>query len=764
MKTPAPTANEQERLAALKRFGILDSAPEPIFDDLTSLASFICGTPIALISLIDENRQWFKSKVGLDASETPRDISFCGHSIHQTEIFEVPNALDDQRFNDNPLVTGAPNIRFYAGMPLTTSQGLNLGTLCVIDNIPRQLSKEQREALKKLGRQVISQIENRQALLRISQLNQDLAETGALIKGITDAVPAIISYWGTDMRCRFANNQYWEWYGKPPNTLVGTHLVDLLGKKTFDQRSTYLNTALLGKKQTFEGTILKANGVRSEILINYIPNFNHHGKVIGIFVHITDVTLIKKAESDLKLASSVYQSTSEGIIVTSADKLVQSINPAFSKITGYSAEEIIGQSSKILRCDRYDSSFYTTMMEDFYAHGEWQGDFWIRHKSGKHVSVFLSLNAIKTAPGEPARIVGLMTENTQSLQIKLALTQLTDILQRTGEMAKVGGWELDWASKTIQWTDQVFAIHELENHTPPLLEHAIEYYTVEARPTLIAAIEKCVADGTPWDLELPFTTAKGRDIWVRTQGAMHSKQGEAIRLIGAFQDITERKQQEQKRLLDEAAHRNALVREVHHRIKNNLQGVTGMLRNFGNTNTHFSEIINNVITQIQSIAIIHGLQGNNKDGGIEFAKLIDMIAGNHSSLWQKNIKITQAPTWKNCLILESESVPIALVLNELIANAVKHGKPYTSINVELSQSNTDESLEVFIINIGCLYPHQKSLSNSISGTGLQLIDSLLPRKGADFSLQQEENKVVARLKFSKQVIIYQNHAETLEYD
>ncbi len=764
MKTPAPTANEQERLAALKRFGILDSAPEPIFDDLTSLASFICGTPIALISLIDENRQWFKSKVGLDASETPRDISFCGHSIHQTEIFEVPNALDDERFNDNPLVTGAPNIRFYAGMPLTTSQGLNLGTLCVIDSIPKQLSNEQRDALKKLGRQVISQIENRQALLRISKLNQDLAETGALVKGITDAVPAIISYWGTDMRCRFANNQYWEWYGKPPNTLVGTHLIDLLGKELFEENSPYVRAVLSGQKQTFERSMRKANGRQCEILVNYIPNFNHHGKVIGIFVHMTDVTLIKQAESELKLASSVYQSTSEGIIVTSAERLVQSTNPAFTKITGYSAEEIIGQSSTILRCDRYDSSFYTTMMEDFYAHGEWQGDVWIRHKSGKHVSVSLSLNAIKTELGEPTRIVGLMTENTESLHIKLALTHLTDILQRTGEMAKVGGWELDWASKTIQWTEQVFTIHELENNTPPLLEQAIEYYAAEARPTLIAAIEKCVTDGTPWDLELPFITAKGREIWVRTQGAMHSAEGEPIRLIGAFQDITERKQQEQKRLLDEAAHRNALVREVHHRIKNNLQGVTGMLRNFGNTNMHFSEIINNVITQIQSIAIIHGLQGNNKDGEIEFAKLIELIASNHSSLWQKNIIIKQPPTWKNCLISESESVPIALVLNELFANAVKHGKPYTSISVELSQNNIDKSLEVHIVNIGLLYPNQEQQKNPISGTGLQLIDSLLPRRGASFAITQEENKVIARLKFSKQVIIYPNNAETLDND
>jgi len=166
-------ANEEARVIALDKYAILDTDPEQFFDDLTLLASHVCNTPIALISLVDEDRQWFKSRVGLNASETSRDIAFCSTAILQTDVFVIPDALADERFRDNPLVVSDPHIRFYAGAPLINEDGYALGTLCVVDRAPRELAPEQKEALKALGRLVLAQLEFRRNLILLKEALSD---------------------------------------------------------------------------------------------------------------------------------------------------------------------------------------------------------------------------------------------------------------------------------------------------------------------------------------------------------------------------------------------------------------------------------------------------------------------------------------------------------------------------------------------------------------------------------------------------------------
>ena len=179
---PVP-ANEDDRLAALRSYNILDTAEELDFDELTTLASAICQTPIALVSLVDDKRQWFKSHLGLGISETPREQSFCAHAISSPdEIMIVDDARTDARFASNPLVTGDLNIVFYAGVPLINEDGFALGSLCVIDHHQKKLSEGQISALKILAKQVITKLEARRKVIVLERLNQEVRDANVFIQ------------------------------------------------------------------------------------------------------------------------------------------------------------------------------------------------------------------------------------------------------------------------------------------------------------------------------------------------------------------------------------------------------------------------------------------------------------------------------------------------------------------------------------------------------------------------------------------------------
>lgn len=198
MKAKIPT-QETARLEALREYQILDTPPEQDYDDITTLAAFICGVPIALISLVDAERQWFKSKVGLEANETSRDVSFCAHAILDSQLMVVHDALCDQRFSSNPLVISEPGIRFYAGVPLVTPQGQAIGTLCVIDQQPRNLSESQQKALEALARQVVRRLELQRVSSQLAQALKKIDLISGLVpicsycKGIRDDK----GYWST---------------------------------------------------------------------------------------------------------------------------------------------------------------------------------------------------------------------------------------------------------------------------------------------------------------------------------------------------------------------------------------------------------------------------------------------------------------------------------------------------------------------------------------------------------------------------------------
>jgi len=305
------TASESLRLEALRDLGVLDSAPEEAFDDLAKLAAIVCQVPIALVSLVDADRQWFKARCGLDAQETPRDVAFCAHAIKQAALFEVPDATLDPRFADNPLVTGEPHIRFYAGVPLSGSQGYPYGTLCVIDVKPRLLTEEQRDGLARLARRASDALETRRLKRRAEDRESTLTQ---LLEAMPDGV---VTCDAGGLLGEF-NRTARDWHGIDPRVLppeewavhFGLYRPD--GDALLPMDEVPLLRALRGEHVREAEIIIRAAGQPERIVrCSVEPVRAADGTLLGAVCVMQDVTRRKQAELAVLALNAELQANAE---------------------------------------------------------------------------------------------------------------------------------------------------------------------------------------------------------------------------------------------------------------------------------------------------------------------------------------------------------------------------------------------------------------------------------------------------------------------
>ena len=538
MTAPRIPQNETQRLRALHAYKILDTLAEQAYDDLTGLAAQICDAPIALISLVDRDRQWFKSRVGLNAEETSRKVSFCAHAIHHPkELLEVEDALEDQRFAGNPLVTGDPHIRFYAGMPIVDAAGLALGTLCVIDRKPRVLKQAQRRALKALSRQVMAQI----------RLSSELAVShnrSRYFESILESAGGIIYELDANGIFTYVNEYMVDVTGRERETLLKTHFLELVIEEERAGVHEHYQDAIRRRlpETTLEFRVRQQSGViiwvsQSARLLYSAEN--RFERVIGL---VKDITENKRLQRDLVLNQLAVNLSPVGICQVNEQGRVVSFNQRYADLLGFSQDQL--RQKHVYEFDpNYDREGWRRHWQEMLDKKDMHIETQFETADGSLRNVELRSKMI-TYEGQ-SFIHAICLDVTQRKRSEAQLINYKDLLDKTNDVARIGTWEVDLVKNLPVWSKVTREIHEMPEDYQPKFATAVSFYKEgENRETIARLFNRGVQEGIGFDQELEIITGKGNPKWIRTIGIPLMKDGVCERIYGMFQDISEQKRAE----------------------------------------------------------------------------------------------------------------------------------------------------------------------------------------------------------------------------
>ena len=714
MKLPKIPVDENERLKALSSYEILDTDFEEKFDNLTSMASSICGTKIALISLIDENRQWFKSCVGLDARQTSRGISFCGHAINNPkELFEIVDAKQDARFFDNPLVIGEPYIRFYAGQPIISSDGHPLGTLCVIDSSPKKLSKSQRTSLKYLAKQVYHLFQLRKSEIKLREEKQNF-------KGFAELSPNILYRYSSNPDLIYHSPIITEILGYPPIAFKknANLWIDLVHK---DDRELAIKTAKLAKQGQRIDAVYRMKNKKGNYrwihdISTSIHNDGNHFLIEGIASDITETKNYQDSINELNQRYNTAMSASNDAIweyQQEKDELRIS-NHFYEWIKASKIPDTITLKDFRGNVHPDDQQKITHLIDHLFNHKFKNIDVDIRIQLSKNTYKWFNLRGGLIEALTPT-IAGSISEIHLRKQNEQELLKAKSLFSEASKLAKLGAWELDVETNNVKWSDVTYYIHDIDEEQKKVfkLEDAIDFYLDKDQKIIKEKIQLAIENGLGYDEIFQLETIKGKLKWIRTIAKVEFDPDTRKRKIfGVIQDITNevKAREKQDSLLE-------LTKKQNNRLKNFAYIVSHNLRSHA---SNFSSLLNLM---------------NNEELNHENQEIFDMLNTSSSNLLQTIEDLSKVAGLYNKADVDFTKLNLKDILQQVVNNLIGVIKE-KNIQLDLSIDKT-----VYI----------KGLPSYVESIFFNMISNAIkyanPTKDKRLKISLNENKKHAIIKF-----------------
>jgi diguanylate cyclase (GGDEF)-like protein/PAS domain S-box-containing protein len=560
MLPPLIPPNDGERLARLRALAVLDTPPEPLFDALVRMASQVCGTPIALVSLVDVDRQWFKAEIGLNGvRQTPRNQAFCAHAILGNDLMEVPDALADPRFHDNPLVLGAPHIRFYAGMPLTMPDGVKLGTLCVIDREPRTLTAAQRQMLQQLAEATCAGLLMRghaleQALQAKTAYEAELQEREQRYRVIVEDQTELISLATPEGDLRFVNAAYGRFFGKSCDLVVGSNLYDNVPPAERDALRAYLGRLLNGDDDVLHGEnqVLDHRGRPRWVAWTNRCLRDAEGSPTGIHSVGRDITAWRDAREALRVQQERLDLATQanGIGIWELDlhtnRLVWS--EQMFHIYGRPPEQFGGELNDWRRAlHPHDRDAAEAALRAAVSQGRpLDMDFRVVHNDGSVHNVNARANVVCDAQGRPERVLGTNMDVTERKRMERELAEKHELLRVT--LMSIGDAVITTDEHgCVSWLNPVaermtgWRTHEAMSR--PLREVFVIQDELTGTPAE-CPVQRCLSEGdiVPHHQINMLTSRDGHAYGIEESAApIRDDRGQVLGAILVFRDVSEQR-------------------------------------------------------------------------------------------------------------------------------------------------------------------------------------------------------------------------------